>query len=241
MSEDSTRPGDKPYDASPARKLEEARKKGEIVRSADLNTAVVYGGFLLTLALLGPALAGSVAQGLAVLLDQAPALAAAMLSTEGQATEGGLLRAVVPPIGAAILLPGALLIVALFAQRAILFTPSRLAPKLSRISLISNAKNKFGANGLFEFAKAAVKLVVYGTLLGWLLWARKDRIITALYVDGGQIAAEMGRLMLEFLVAVFLLALAIALADYLWQVAEHQRKHRMSRQGGDGRDQETGG
>lgn len=229
MSEDSTPSGDKPYDPTPAR-LEEARKQGEIVRSPDLNTAVVYGGFLLTLALLGPGLAGGVAQVLAVLLDQAPALAEAMLSTEGQATAGGMLRAVVPPVGAAILLPGALLVVALFAQRAILFTPSRLAPKLSRISLVSNAKNKFGANGLFEFAKAAVKLGIYGTLLGWLLWTRKDRIIAALYADGGQIIAEMARLMLEFLVAVFLLALVIALADYLWQLAEHQRKHRMSRQ-----------
>ena len=32
--------------------LEQAREKGEIVRSADLNTAVVYGGFLLFGALL---------------------------------------------------------------------------------------------------------------------------------------------------------------------------------------------
>ena len=229
MSDDSTAPGDKPYDATPGR-LEEARNKGEIVRSTDLNTAVVYGGFLLTLALFGPGIATSVAQVLAVLLDQAPALAAAMLTTEGQATAGGLMRAVVPPVGGFILLPGALLIVALFAQRAILFTPSRLAPKLSRVSLISNAKNKFGANGLFEFAKAAIKLMIYSTLLAWLLWTRKDRIIAAMFADGGQITAELSRLMLEFLVAVFLLVLVIALADYLWQVAEHHRKHRMSRQ-----------
>lgn len=229
MSDEATAPGDKPYAPTPAR-LEEARKKGEIVRSADLNTAVVYGGFLLALALFGPGLATGVAGTLAVLLDQAPALAEAMLSTEGQATEGGVLWAVAPPVAAFILLPGAFLLVALFAQRAILFTPSRLAPKLSRVSVISNAKNKFGANGLFEFAKAAVKLTIYGALLAWVLWTRKDRIIAALFADGGQITAEMARLMLDFLVAVFLLALAIALADYLWQVAEHHKKHRMSRQ-----------
>jgi flagellar biosynthetic protein FlhB len=45
VSEDGESPGDKPYDATP-RKLEQAREKGEIVRSADLNTAVVYGGCL---------------------------------------------------------------------------------------------------------------------------------------------------------------------------------------------------
>ena len=62
---DATSPDDKPYDPTPAR-LEEARKKGEIVRSTDLNTAVVYGGFLLALALLGPSLGGRVGQVLAV-------------------------------------------------------------------------------------------------------------------------------------------------------------------------------
>jgi flagellar biosynthetic protein FlhB len=53
VSEDGESPGDKPYDATP-RKLEQAREKGEIVRSADLNTAVVYGGFLLFGTLLAP-------------------------------------------------------------------------------------------------------------------------------------------------------------------------------------------
>ena len=68
MSED-TPPGDKPYDPTPAR-LEEARKKGEIVRSSDLNTAIVYGGFLLVLALFGATLGQQIGSRLAVLLDQ---------------------------------------------------------------------------------------------------------------------------------------------------------------------------
>lgn len=228
MSED-TSPGDKPYDPTPHR-LEEARKQGEIVRSADLNTAIGYGGFLLGFSLLGPALGQQAAARLAVLLDQAPDLAQDILGGGGTAGLGALFLAVVPPVASLILLPGALLLLALIAQRAILITPSRLAPKLSRLSPLANAKNKYGANGLFEFAKAALKLLLYTVLLAAVLWARRDRILATHFADAGQILSELGRVTLDFLLAVFLLALMIAAADYLWQVAAHHRKHRMTRQ-----------
>ncbi len=228
MSED-TSPGDKPYDPTPAR-LEDARKKGEIVRSSDLNTAIVYGGFLFVLALFGPALSVQLGTVLAVLLDQAPALSQLMLSPGGQAVSGQLLANVLIPSGVILAVPGALLIVALFAQRAILFSPSNLSLKLSRVSPLSNAGKKFGRNGLFEFAKAAAKLTIYGCLLAMMLWLNRDRILATLHGSGGQISGELGRLTLEFLTAVTLLASLLAVIDYFWQIAAHHRKHRMSRQ-----------
>ena len=44
----------------------------------------------------------------------------------------------------------------LIAQSSIVFAPSRILPKLSRLSPIENAKNKYGIRGLAEFAKSAV-------------------------------------------------------------------------------------
>jgi hypothetical protein len=41
--------------------------------------------------------------------------------------------------------------------------------KLSRISPLANAKQKFGRTGLFEFAKSAVKLIVISRCLGVFL------------------------------------------------------------------------
>ncbi len=226
---DDTSPSEKPHDPTPSRLLE-ARKKGEIVRSTDLNTAVSYAGFLLVLALFGGVVAGRVGQTLSVLLDRAPELAELMLSPGGQTVSGGLMMAVVGNSALIILFPGALLLLSLFAQRAILFSPSKLALKLSRISPVSNAKNKFGANGLFEFAKAAAKLSLYCGLLAWVLWTRRDRILASHQASPGQVAGELGRLTLEFFAAVCVLALILAVIDYFWQHAAHLRKHRMSHQ-----------
>ncbi|WP_338014606.1 EscU/YscU/HrcU family type III secretion system export apparatus switch protein [Rhodophyticola sp. CCM32] len=105
-----------------------------------------------------------------------------------------------------------------------------MAPKLSRISPLSNAKNKLGAGGLFEFAKSSAKLVIYSVLLAAFLWARSDQILSAIYASDGQIMLALCQLVMAFLAFVFLIALLVGAVDYLWQYAEHQRKNRMSRQ-----------
>ena len=88
---------------------------------------------------------------------------------------GRLLLAAAPVI----LLPALLVLALLIAQRGIVMAPEKVKPKLSRISPISNAKQKFGPEGLFQFAKSSAKLIVVSFLLGaflldritgWPLW-----------------------------------------------------------------------
>jgi len=82
MSEDQDS-DDKPYDPTPKR-LEEARKRGEIPRSVDLTAAASYGGILAAAAVLGPVSVATLGTALIVLLDQADRLAPLMLG-DGQA------------------------------------------------------------------------------------------------------------------------------------------------------------
>lgn len=219
---------EKTFDPTP-RKLEEARKKGEIVRSSDLNTAVTYGGMLLGCGLFGPAILDRFGASMQTMLAQADTLAPLVLSPGGAATASS-------PMGEGLLLltsliaaPAVLLVLSLIAQKAILFTPSRLQPKLSRISPIQTAKNKFGMNGLFEFAKSSTKLAIYTTLLAFFLIGRSDEILGALQGTGGQILSAIGRQARDFLIFVFIIALIIGGIDYIWQYYEHIRKNRMTR------------
>ncbi len=228
MAEDQPN-ADKPFDPTP-KKLEEARKKGEIVRSTDLNTAIVYGGALLGAVLFGQSVMADLGNLAMVSFGQADRLAAEILSPGGVSLGAGVLATVMAGFAALIIVPAGLLLASLFAQRAILFTPSKLSPKLSRISPISNAKNKFGMNGLFEFAKSSTKLLIYSVLLGLFLWLRSDKILTSIYASDGQILVALGQLSIEFLGIVFLIAVSIGAIDYLWQTAEHLRKNRMTHQ-----------
>ncbi|MFT5869737.1 MAG: flagellar biosynthetic protein FlhB [Paracoccaceae bacterium] len=220
---------EKTHDPTP-QKLEDARKRGEIVRSADLNTAIAFGGLLLSFSMFGGEAGRDIGQLSQILLEQADHLGEAILSPGGLSLAGGLIARVLLDLAIIIGVPAGLLILSLFAQRAWIFAPEKLAPKLSRISPISNAGNKFGSDGLFEFAKSTVKLVFISIILGFFLWVKSEEILTSLYASDGQVLAALGKLSTQFLAIVFVLSLSVGAIDYLWQSFTHQRKNRMSRQ-----------
>lgn len=211
------------------KRLDDARRRGEIVRSAEIALAAAYGGLLA--AALGPGAAAIRHFGEAgmALLDRAEETSAQLLDG-GSAAMGGVVAATLLPALPFLGLPAVGVLVALLAQRAIVFAPEKLALRLSRIDPVANARQKFGRAGLFEFAKSTVKLVVISLLLGWFLADRLPRALLAQGLDAGPVAAELGQMIVEFLVLVLVVAGATGAMDYLWQRHEHLRRHRMSRQ-----------
>lgn len=218
---------DKEHEASQT-KLDQARRDGDIPRSVDLQTAVATGGFLLALFSLGAWAVTRAGTAGMVILDQADRLSTLVLSGGGAPIAGLILALAGPPL--ALLLVAPVLVLALLvASRGIVFAPSKLTPKLSRISVISGAGQKFGIDGLVEFGKSAVKLGIVALILYEFLAGRLEDILASLYLSPAMSAALMARLVLQFLLIVFLIQLALGGVDYLWQVFRHRRRHRMSR------------
>lgn len=224
---DETPPGEKPYDPSP-QKLAKAREKGEVVKSTDLFAASVYLGVLVAALTFGKGLSDVVANPLQGLIAQADRLAPIVFADGGANLTGGLLTSVVPGLLPLFGLPLLAVVAAIIAQRAFTVAPDKLKPKISRISLISNAKNKFGRNGLFEFAKSFVKLVAFSAALALFLQARFNDILGALQLNYAQSIPLLMQLMIQFMAIVFVLALAIGAVDYMWQWAQHRHKNRMT-------------
>ncbi|MBQ0751343.1 MAG: flagellar biosynthesis protein FlhB [Roseovarius sp.] len=210
-------------------KLDEARKKGEFARSADLNTAGAYAGLLLALLVAGGMPLEKVGGNLASLLEQSDRLAA-LIFQGGRAAPalGGIAGQIALGLAVFLLLPTVLTLGAVIAQRAFVVAPTKLEPRLSRINPVENAKNKFGATGLFEFAKSFAKLVLYALLLGVFLTYRLPDMMNALHAEAPIIGAVMGGLMIEFMIIVLLITLSIGGMDYLWQHFDHLRRQRMS-------------
>lgn len=209
-------------------KLDEARKKGELVRSADLNTAATYLGILLAALAAGAASVTQVSEAFMVMLDQPDALAPLFFGGQAAPVAGGLMGAVA--LGALIwfVLPFAAALLSVLAQRSLVFAPSKLALKASRINPVSNARQKFGPSGLFEFAKSAAKLLLYSALLGAYLKWRLPEMGGALHAEPRGVGALMAQTMAEFMMVVCVIALGIGAVDYLWQHYDHMRRNRMS-------------
>ncbi|MDA5557439.1 EscU/YscU/HrcU family type III secretion system export apparatus switch protein [Shimia sp. MMG029] len=210
-------------------KLEQARKKGEIAKSADVSVAAGYLGITLAFLVIGAGTIKAAGNGLMVLLDQAESIAPLVFEGSPSAPMGGIMMETIWSIAPWFFIPMIAVILSIIAQNAFLFTPSKIQPKLSKISPISNAKNKFGRNGLFEFAKSFVKLTIYSICLGIFLNIRMPEMASSIQLDPIMVPALLGRLMLEFLMIVIVVAASIAVVDYFWQRAEHIRKNMMTR------------
>ncbi len=219
---------DKSFEATP-QKLEKARKKGEVAKSNDLSVVAAYMGLLVALLLTGQFTAEHLGTLFVVLIDQSDQFASLLTVGPATSTIAGILRSTLAPIAALFIVPAVAVLLSLIAQRALIFAPEKLKLRGSRISIVSNAKNKFGRGGLFEFAKSFVKLLIYGTCLTLFLHAHLPEILTASAAAPRSSILLMMNLLSQFLFIVIMIALAIGVIDYLWQHAEHLRKNRMSR------------
>lgn len=226
MSQDDG--AERSHEATP-QKLEEARRKGEIVKSQDLSTWAGYLGTLLCLAVVAPGVAERLADLGGTLLQDADTLSRPLRT--GTPGLGGVVLASAMLDTALLVAPAAaLVLVVLAAQRAFVAAPDKLGFKLQRISILANAKNKFGPTGLFEFAKSGAKLLVYAGILGWFLVDHADRMVVAAASDPRAIPALLPRILLEFAVVVTIVSGVVAAIDYLWQRHAHLAKNRMTRQ-----------
>lgn len=210
------------------KKLDDARKKGDVPRSADLSTAASYGGLLLALISVGASSIESLGKALMVLVDQSDELSVLMFEGQVSAPMGGIFQVVGMSVLPWFTIPALCALLVILAQRSFIVAPSKIKPKMSRISPLSNAKNKYGRNGLFEFAKSFVKLVIYSVCLGFFLRARFEEIAGVVQSNPMIASAVLARLGIELLSVVLLVAVSIGAIDYMWQRMEHTRKNMMS-------------
>ncbi len=228
MSEDAPVGGEKTEQPT-EKKLSDARKRGEVVRSPDVSAASGYLGFLSAVVVAGPGMADRVGAGLSSFLRLADTLPARLLAPGGVHVLWPTLADILAGILPLFALPMAAVALSVLAQRAVVFAPEKIKPKRSRISPIAVAKNKFGPGGLFEFSKSFAKLVIFALVLAGYLLFNNDELLGSVHATAAQVALLIARDLVQFLWLVFVIAAIISIGDYFWQSFEHRRKNMMSR------------
>lgn len=220
--------GEKEFDPS-QKKLDEARKKGEIAKSTDLTTAAAYAGLLLAMLTIGPAAFDALGTALRILLAQSATIAVSIFADSETVVMGAVISEVVWGTLPWFVIPATLAVLSVVVQKAFVVAPSKLIPKLNRISPISGVKNKFGRQGLFEFFKSITKLFIYCIIMAFFLTSQMDAIVHTMFLPPALIVAELGKMLALLMILVLVIAFILGGIDYLWQNSEHMRKNRMSR------------
>ena len=218
----------KEFDPTPAR-IQSARKKGDVPKSSELNVAAAYAGLLIAVLAVGNEIAEIFGLVLHILFEQSDELAKRAFDGGSAIVSGDIIRALFWPLAPLFGVPALLVVTSVFAQRSFTFAPSKIAFKLSRISPLQNAKNKYGPSGLFEFIKNTGKLAIFSALLGWFLFSNLERILPSAALDLWVTFEVLLQLSLEFFWIVFVIAAVIGGVDYFWQSAEFIRRNRMTR------------
>lgn len=209
-------------------RIDKARREGDVAQSKEANAAASYVGFYLALAVVSSGAAAALAFHLSQLLDRPETFAKQAFAGDGSAFIGSLFgvgfEAGIPFLG----LPALGVVAALFAQQSIVFAPSKIKPKFDRLSLIANAKKKFGPDGLSEFAKSALKLIAICVMFA-AIFAHRFAILPA---DARFPAQGLPQAILRegviFAGMIVVFSLALAMVDLPWARHRHNQKLKMT-------------
>lgn len=215
---------DKQFDATP-RKLEQARKEGQVVKSKDFSTAVSLLILFSVIFGLAPFIWNQIVQVFTLLYEQIP---------NAHTEQIGYMYILTIAIKGAALIIGPILAIAWlvavltdFVQVGPLVAIAPLMPKLDKLNPTKYFKNIMSIKTLFELFKNIVKVLILG-YIGWAVY--KDHIESILMlasVDNNfAVMIEFGKLITEFIFKACIAFLIIAAADYgvtKWKFLKDQK------------------
>jgi flagellar biosynthetic protein FlhB len=212
--------------ATPKRK-QEARERGQIARSVELNSAIILLTALITIRYVGPYLLNSMGK-------------LTVFTYENLSADFGMenvysytifymmeIFKMVAPILMMMLIVG---LIVNYMQVGVLFTIQPLTPKLSKISPIAGFQRLFSRRSLIEFVKSMLKL----TVIAWLGYegvkSALPQLIPAMDMQGAEAIKFVGELTSNILTRIIVALLVIAALDFLYQRWEHGESLKMSKQ-----------
>jgi flagellar biosynthetic protein FlhB len=208
------------------RRLEEAIRRGDVVKSTEVSTWFTIGGGTLMLMVF----AGPMATNLEMMF-RGLLMHSGDIPADGPALSG-FVKMLAMHVLAALGLPVLLLVLAALLgnviQHRILFSIDPILPQLSRISPGTGLRRLFSRQALANFAKGLAKLALFGTVIGALLWPQRQRILGLVAVDPAMILPFTQTLALKMLGTVVAILAIVAAADYLFQYRQWYDRHKMS-------------
>ncbi|MCX4192948.1 flagellar biosynthesis protein FlhB [Methylophaga sp. OBS1] len=225
MAEES---GQEKTEEPTAKRLEEAREKGQVPRSRELTTVLVMILSAVTLFFVGENIIADLAEVMALsfsltrkqLFDTDAMVNTFIQSVEIMAFDIGIFLAVT--------------LVAALAAPALIggwnFSGQAMAPKGERMSPLKGLKRIFGPQGLIELAKALAKFILVGAISTAILWGIRDQLLTLGRQEVEVAMADLGYLTLWVFLAITASLILIAVVDVPFQIWNHSRQLRMTKQ-----------
>jgi flagellar biosynthetic protein FlhB len=227
MAEESSDAGSKTEEPTQKR-LEEARRQGDVAKSPDLPPWAAMSAAVAVLAIGGGAMANNMVAALLPFIAHPDAFelehgGAAAVARMAANAAWPVLITVMAAAGAA----GA---AGNIIQTGFLWAPGKLAPNPDKVSPLEGFKRLFGLDGWIQFSKSIAKVLLIGVVCWMALKPRLDQMAGLSLLD----PMAMAPFMIEALKALFFSVLGVlgvgAIADWILQRQRFMARMRMSRE-----------
>jgi flagellar biosynthetic protein FlhB len=218
---------DKTEEPTP-KKIEDARKEGNVWKSKDLSGVVAFAVAMGTVKATWGDAEFKIKQLFAFAFDhiahpQDLSIATAQLMVMGLNT----LLSICAPIALAAAFAGGLME---FLQVGALFAFKVLMPKLDKLNPIAGLKNMFSKKSLVEMVKSILKLSVSGYVVYGVVRDAMALVVATIHGDAPITMMVMGELVFRVVTRVVLLFVVFAIIDVWWQHKAYMKDMMMSKE-----------
>lgn len=208
-------------------RLEEARKKGQVPRSAELGGVLVLLAFCIAMAVAAPRLVRSTADAVTrclLLSGNAPPAGTSLVRWLGS-TFAPVGQALVPVVLATVVMA----VVANLIQTGFVFSSDPIKPDFTRMNPAQALKRLFGLRTLWDMAKLALKVGTIG-VLAWCAYRGITATVGAIAsASPHRLPAWLGTVLGRVAIWMLVILGLLALLDLVFTRREYLRKLRMSR------------
>ncbi|CAM8627797.1 flagellar type III secretion system protein FlhB [Sphingobium sp.] len=209
------------------KKLDDAAKKGDILQSRELGTALVVMAGIAWLAITGPSLIDALSD---MLTDALRFRREDIIDFSPAARGAELLGAIALPAAGVMLATFIAAIAAPALLGSLGFRPGAFAPKASKMNPGAGLKKIFGTQGLIELVKSIAKIGLLGSIGIWFIWDRLTQITALGKMGVAPAMADLGNL---FILTCLVMAgglFLIAGIDVPAQIMQRAKRLGMSKQ-----------
>lgn len=210
------------------KRLDDAREKGDVVKSQELTSLIMLSGGTLALVMMAGAAAKTFTSNFLFYLERPDQL---MIADGGamhimHQASYGLLAVLAPPT--------LLLMIAGLAGHMLQsrpgFTLDKIKPDFSKISPMKGFKRMFGLDGWVNLIKGVLKVGLVGTAAFYTAWPERARLMSAMDMTPDALAGLILALIAKVALSALIVLGVIAVADYIYQRQRFMSRQRMSRQ-----------
>jgi flagellar biosynthetic protein FlhB len=205
-------------EAPTPKRINEMRSKGQVVRSQELNTAIILITGVLILSGPGGTVVNDLKNMLVVSIGSLPSLSNTNISAAYLTrTLNDIISTLIPSLGMIMIVFLVMGAGTTLLQTRFLFAAKRMAPDLSRLNPLNGLKRIFSSHGLMELGKASLKLLVVGFFAYDFLNANVNSLMVLGRMSLGDGIMQWAGLASSLGMRIASAYLVLAFLDYIYQ------------------------